>query len=124
MITASELSWMRTEQNRALPGTAVIERATLTSDGMGGYTETWAAVGTVSGRLMPRDAQSQEMLAGGEITSLQRWWMTLPHGTDVKEQDRISWNGRTFEVIGVGNDESYQTAVRCEVMSLNEEARE
>ena len=57
MLTAAELAALRATQNQALPGSAVIERYTLQSDGMGGYEQAWAAVGTIAARLYPQNAQ-------------------------------------------------------------------
>jgi hypothetical protein len=53
MLTAAELTAMQATQNLAMPGTVVILRAGGTADGMGGYTEVWTAVGTVTGRIYP-----------------------------------------------------------------------
>ena len=52
-LSAGELTAMRATQADTLPGTAVISRNTPTSDGMGGWTDAWAAIGTVDGRVAP-----------------------------------------------------------------------
>jgi head-tail adaptor len=114
---------MRATQELAMPGTVVIERVTNTSNGRGGYTQTWAAVGTVNGRIYPRRTQGIEIVTGGQIVSDTDWWGTLPTGTDVLAQDRLLYQTRTWEVVRVNNDEMYQTAVRCELTAFNEERR-
>lgn len=115
---------MRSTQARAMPGSVVIERYTLTGDGRGGYTETWAAVATVDGRVYPMVRRGQaEIVAGGAVISDTSWFATVPVGTDVQARDRILYESRTWEVLRVNNDEMWQTAVRCELQAHNEERR-
>jgi head-tail adaptor len=115
---------MQGVQRRAMPGTVVIERYGLTSNGMGGYREAWAAVGTVVGRVYPMVRRGQdEQIAGAQVISESAWFATLPVGTDVDARDRILYQSRTWEVVRVNNDEMWQTAVRCELKAHNEERR-
>ena len=124
LLWTSDVTWMQGIQNRALPGTAVIYRSTLASDGMGGQSETWAAVGTADARLLP--PSGDESVAGEQITSITEWFVTVPQGTDITAADRIEIDGaRMFEVQWVNNDESWHTALRCRVTAYGEEtARE
>ena len=124
LLGAADLTWMQATQNSALPGTIVIQRMSGSADGMGGYNETWAAVGTVIGRIYPINSRAQsEDETGGQVVSLTRWFATVPVGTDVTAKDRLLSSSRTWEVTEVNNDESYQTAVRCQVIAYNEEQR-
>lgn len=99
MLSDAELAEMRSVQALAQAGTAVITRRTLTSDGMGGFTETWAAAGTVTCRVWPAQESGAERLIADRITEADAWVLTLPYGTDVLADDRISADGRTFEVV-------------------------
>ena len=121
MLRTNDLYRMRQEQLKYLPGTAVIYRATLVSDGMGGQEETWSPIGTASCRIMPRKIEDREFPAGSQLVSKMAWVVTLPHGTAVKAEDLIKIGSRTYEIISVNNDQSYQTAVRVDVISYNEE---
>lgn len=124
LLSSRDLTWMDAVQQRAMPGTVVIERYTLTDNGMGGAWEAWAAAGTAIGRIYPVVRRSQsEGVTGGQVTSLSDWYATFPVGTDVVAQDRLVYNSRTWEVLRVNNDEMWQTAVRCELASMNEERR-
>ena len=123
LVSTADLGWMRTTQGKALPGTAVVERYTTLADGMGGFSETWATVGTVDCRLMQQPLQSAEDVAGGQVLSTTRWWATMPHDTDVLALDRLLVADRHFEVSAVNNDKDYFTAVRAECVALNEETR-
>ena len=124
LLTDGDLTWMRSVQQRAMPGTVVIERRTLSADALGGFTETWAASGTVLGRIYPQDVRSMvEPIAAAQVSQEARWFATLPVGTDVMASDRLLYATRTWEVVRVNNDEMWQTAVRCEVVTYNEERR-
>lgn len=124
LIQTPDLAWMRTMQGRAMPGTIVIERATLAADSLGGFSETWAAVGTVTGRIYPQNTRTfGEPVMGERITSEGRWFATMPVGTDVLASDRLYYASRSWEVVRVNNDEMWQTAVRAECVAHNEEDR-
>lgn len=99
MLTADELAEMRSVQVETMAGTCVITRRTLASDGMGGFTETWAAAGTVTGRVWPATESGAERLIADRITEADAWIITVPQGTDVVAKDRITESGRTFEVV-------------------------
>lgn len=114
---------MQDTQDEALPGTVVIERYALTSDGQGGAYEAWTAAGTVMGRIRPMQNAGMEVIGGAQLESEVKWWATLPTTATVYAQDRLVYEGRTYEVISVDNDKSWPTALRCEVESSNEERR-
>ena len=115
---------MQSTQVAAMPGSVVIQRMTLSSDGMGGYTEAWAAVGTVAGRIYPQNSRAfAESITGGQPISETRWFGTFPVGTTITAKDRLLYASRTFEVTQVNNSEMWQTAVRAELVAFNEEAR-
>ena len=99
MLTAAELADMRTVQAQAQAGTAVISRKTLTADGMGGFTETWAAAGTVTCRVWPASESGAESLIADRITESDAWVITVPYATDITAKDRVVADGRTFEVV-------------------------
>lgn len=116
---------MRATQLLAMPDTAVIQRYTVQSDGMGNYDQVWAAVGTVDCRLYPQNQRTMgESAAGGaQVISETRWFVTLPYGTTITAKDRLKIGNRTWEIYQVNNTESWQTAVRCEVYAFGEEER-
>lgn len=124
LINASDLTWMRKTQEQAMPNeTVVVYRMTMTADGMGGFRESWTATSTVTGRIYSMNSRAfAEQDAGGQLISTTRWFGTFPTGTDVTARDRLGANGRKWLVVSVNNDQDWQTAVRCELQSLNEDA--
>lgn len=124
LLSADDLAYMRATQEQALPGTVVIERYTLTPNGMGGHIEAWAAVGTAIGRIYPRTTRGRgEIVLGAQVQSETEWYATFPVGTDVRETDRLLYDSRTWEVVRTNNSEMYSTAVRCDLEALNQERR-
>ena len=122
MLTPQELTEFRAQQLAAMPGSAIIYRATLASDGMGGRTETWNAVGTVAARLYPTQGySSNERMAGAQDTSITKWWLSLPYDTDITAADLAKVDGRVIKILEVNNDEMWRTALRCKVEAHNEE---
>lgn len=121
LISTADIAWMRGVQLQAQPGTAVIQRRSDTSDGMGGYTESWAAIGTVTARIMPVSPTQREFVTGSQITSVAKWYITVPGTATVRADDRIVIGSRVYEVTFVPNDQDYRTALHIECVSLNEE---
>ena len=111
MLTTAEISAMRTVQESALPDTVVIHRYTTVSDGMGGQIETWAAAGTVDGRIGAAWQASEREIAG-KLTETAAYVITVPQSTTVYERDRFLISGRTFEVRSIIDHEAWETARR------------
>jgi len=111
MLATADLAFMRGQQADALPDTCAISRKTLASDGAGGYTETWATVGSgVACRLAV--ARTGERVMADHIVHEGGFVVTLPYGTAVTPKDRILVGSRTFEVTGLASG-SWETAVRA-----------
>jgi len=101
MLSATELAAMRSTLNDSLPDTAQVRRKSLTSDGAGGYTESWSTVAAVACRVAPSGQSPQERVIAERLTATAIWTVTLPAGTDVRPADRIVVGSRAFEVVGV-----------------------
>lgn len=123
MLSAAELAAMRTVEQSAMSGTAVIRRATNTPDGTGSFTESLAAIGTVSCDVWAVSQRLNEAVGGDQILSRGDWYITIPYGTDVKATDIIDVGSKSYEVVFVPNGASWQTALRVEANSYNEEQR-
>ena len=128
MLSAAEIAAMRSVQNEALPGTAVISRYGIDrgygedgygagvygdgDDGMGGIIETWGTIGTVDCRLASQEFQPREDDVASQLQDVDLWIVTLPYNTDVQARDRIVTDGRTFEVNSVLAHGDWETARR------------
>jgi len=76
-----------------------VQRVTNSADGMGGYTKSWAKVQDAWFHLKP--------LSGGERMQAMRIESTISHrahcraSVDVETRDRLSYDGRVFNVKAV-----------------------
>lgn len=103
MLSAGDLARMRATLNASLPDGGTVWRYTSASDSQGGYTNTYAAIGTANCRISPLQGQSggaNEPVAADKVTGVTEWMITFPQGTDVLAADQIRSGGRTFEVVG------------------------
>jgi head-tail adaptor len=98
MLTADEITTMRSTLNTSLPDTAQVQRRTLTPDGAGGFTESWSTVATVACRLSPAGRSPEERVIAERLTATSTWTLTVPALTDVQTADRVVVGSRTFEV--------------------------
>ena len=113
MLTTSEIAAMRTVAEQALPGTAIIQNGTLTSDGGGGYTEAFQprTGGTVACRVAPLTGTERE--EGDRISADADYVITLPAETTVETDDRIETGGVTYNVVAV-RDRAWEVTRRVE----------
>lgn len=100
-LTTDEIVGMRATLTDSLPETVQVSRATRVADGAGGQTETYAVIATVPGRLSPELNPPAEPSYGDRPSSVVRWQIVMPQGTDCTNDDRLLIGTRTFEVRGV-----------------------
>jgi len=119
-LSTGDLALMRNEFKLTLPETVVIQRATMTSDGLGGSVPSWAAVGTVSARVDPlRSNSGGEGVQGGREAGASDWAVVMAHDVSVTAEDRIVHQGRTLQIVEVRTPQSWQLLTRCECVGLS-----
>jgi SPP1 family predicted phage head-tail adaptor len=112
---SGDLEKIRAEQVRLMPETVYIQRLTRTPDGAGGWTEIWQSVATTKGRIATQDGG--ETKRGGAITADVTLIVTLPHDTDLRQDDRLQIGGKQYEIVNV-LERSEKTALRAVVKRL------
>ena len=116
-VTAAELAQMRADlEAMTLPGTAVVQALTRTTDGQGGYTEAWAASGTVACRL-DNSGGNRRSVRAAEIT-FSGWVLTVPQSTGLTTANRVVTGGETYNVISVSDLGSWIACQRAEVQRI------
>ena len=105
-LSSQELSDIRDHMEATFPTTCIIEYPTQTADGMGGYTTTWTARGTVACRLSPagfgrNSGVTQERLQEGQV-----WNLTVAYDQTVENADRVTVSGSVYQVQQVNTAES------------------
>jgi hypothetical protein len=118
-LSEGELVQMRAELSQTLPGTAVIHTATKASDGQGGFTWTYSPSGTVAARLSPEALRGGEQEIGGRIAEVGQWILTVPRGTTIDEDDRVVYDGVTYEVSEVLTREPWEISRRVRLTEVD-----
>lgn len=112
MLTAAELAEARSVQALTLTQSASIVRPALSSDGMGGWTESTAVAATVACRVgVAKDADYR--LVAGKLRERAALRITVPALTDVRTDDRLTVDGVTYQVLGIRSPETLETARIC-----------
>lgn len=124
MLSAFELSNMRTDSLGAMPDTCDIVMATETSDGMGGMSRTWSdRAALVACRMSPTGLTSEtERDAGARLTGQQRWTLTLPHDQAIELSDRVRYpatTGDLYEVEDFNNERTWELTRRVQLVRLS-----
>jgi SPP1 family predicted phage head-tail adaptor len=117
MLTANEISSMRTTASQALPGTAVIQRDTFVSDEGGGGSQTWAASGTVACRVAPIRGDEREVAE--RISAEADYIITLPAETTIAEDDRVVISSETYEVQAIRDRDQWEITRRVEAAKVD-----
>lgn len=120
MLTASELTAMRSTLDASLPDSAIIKTPTWVSDGGGGGTTTYTASGTVDCRVTPGAgvAGVGEVVRGNRLDPDVDALFTFPYDTAIDANDVIELSGRTFSVKAVAEPRSWSVSLRVDVKEV------
>jgi len=112
---SGDLQKIRAEQAKLMPETVYVQSLTRVSDGAGGWTETWQTVATTKGRISTQGGG--ETKRGGAVTAEVSIVVTLPHDTDLRQEDRLQIGGKQYEIENIF-ERSEKTALRVVVKGL------
>lgn len=121
MLNENDLAYMRGAIEELLPATCHILSATRTSDGQGGWADTWGtAAYNKACRLDYQQAMGRrgEMLFGNAMQPYVGFVLSLPHGTVVTDTNRIQIGSSYYNVTAVDNGKSWSAVVRCAVEAV------
>lgn len=86
---------------RQLREVVSIEGLTRASDGMGGFTETWAAVSGAATRAMIEAAPGSERWGYMRQVPGNTYRMVTRYFSTATAAQRVIWNGKQYGVLGV-----------------------
>lgn len=99
-MNAATLARLRRLANANMNESATVSRPTRTSDGMGGYTETWATAATLACRRVSTLSQVEQRIAE-RMAIVRPWIVQVAALSDVRETDRLVVGSDTLEVVHV-----------------------
>jgi hypothetical protein len=108
VLTDREKACLANDVADVLPSSVVITRASSASDGLGGRSNTFSAVGTYAARVTPADAGAVEQEIGSKMRDGMTYRVAFPAGTDVRIGDRLTFSGLTLSVEGVRSPRSIE----------------
>ncbi len=113
MTSTSDLDKIKAEQEKLMPETVYVQRLTRTSDGAGGWSESWQTIATTKGRIAAKSGDENEL--GGKTTAITTYLITLPSDTELTNTDRLQINGQQYQITTI-LDRSEKTALQviCE----------
>jgi head-tail adaptor len=100
-LTPWEIHTARETSDAFLPGTAIIQTKTKTSDGQGGETWAYAASGTVDARLAAENTQPRSGEIASRSATATSWVLTIPAATTITNTDRVVFDSITYEVLSI-----------------------
>lgn len=113
-LTAYQLQSMRQTQDSHYPDSVKVERLVRVADSKGGFTTGTPAV--IYTDLPCTITPGAEMKAGGQADrglEMELWTMTCSWGSDVQDDDLLTYAGRQLQVLDAKRDKSNGTALRC-----------
>jgi hypothetical protein len=124
-IATREIEAMRLVQEEFMPDTCTVQRPLMTINEAGSSTVTWTDVYTdLACEVTPKVLrQIIEHVGGGQVQSAVRWNVTMPYGTIIQLDDRITvhsdiGNDGVYEVNGTQSVESYETATVAQCLKV------
>lgn len=119
MLTSGEILEMRETLELTLPGTAILQTATRTTDGQGGQVWAYAASGTVAARLSPEgQLRGEEPQLAGRVGEVANLILTIPAETQITASDRVVYDGEAFEVVEVRDRTPWELSRRVRVVRV------
>lgn len=118
MLTAGKLQRARFVLERTLPSQCTIHRDTATEGSLGRPGASPTTVGTVACRINP--LSGNEAIEIEQVTTTQVYQVTLPAESDIGPGDRITSDGRTFQVVGGTGERSWEVSRRVFAEERNE----
>ena len=123
-LSTRELADMRAHAEQLLPTTCtILYRTGKTSDGMGGWTETWGTAATsVSCRLDAMPASYRVDTSGEQWKVHNAFKLLVPYDQDINMGGtpvRVTLGGDTYHVIAVDDDQHWRMLRRAFVRRVD-----
>jgi head-tail adaptor len=110
MLSASDLSYMRSAINELFPDTASILNLAWSSDGEGSQVETWGTISSCACRV--DYGSGREAMTGGALMPYQKAVISMPYGTVVTPANRVKVDDDIFSVQAVNQAQSWRGVTR------------
>lgn len=103
-ISDRELCALREQAEATMTDTCTVMRPAEARGDAGGVTKTFALQTTLKCRVRAGSGHgtgAREQMLAARLAGVIVFTVGVPVGSDVRNEDRLIWQGRTFEVHGV-----------------------
>ncbi|MFA5376889.1 MAG: head-tail adaptor protein [Dehalococcoidia bacterium] len=113
MLTDPELEAIRAAIESLLPDTCNILSVTRTSDGQGGWMDTWGTATASAPCRLDVSRPGGEQIFGASVQPFTGYVLTLAHDETITTGYRVSCNSQTFSVVSVDLAKSWDGSRRA-----------
>lgn len=122
-IVTGQIAAIQDQIEATLVDSVIVSRRTATvTDGAGGLKPSsgtgWTTVTTISGLLTVSRLSPRERDLGRQINAPVNYDVYVAHGANVRTEDRLIINSRTFEVQGIAKAETWAILDRIYAVEL------
>lgn len=118
-FNADQLTRMRADVANLLPDSCVIYSPSYASDGAGGGTLTYSAVGTVACRVDPINLREQIAIQAQGEKLKSMYQLTLPYDTTIAANYQVVTGGKTYQVEQMDIDHSGRVSRRAKISEVS-----
>jgi hypothetical protein len=117
MLSAAQLTAMRTQHQATFDQSCAIKRKTKTTDGMGGFTFSLSTVATVLCHVR-EEQKNTETVVGDSVRGVTYFTLWVPHGTDIRPEDQVAIGSYDYEIVEGDEGKSYSLNVQCRMVRV------
>ena len=94
------------------------QNESLSSDGQGGSTRTWATRATVSASIKP--LRAEERFYNEQLQHNGTHSLLIRYRSDIEATDRVKYGSRYFQIVGIlnPNERNRQLVITCKELVL------
>ena len=111
-LSTLELAQIQAEAERYLPDLCTIQTPARTSDGMGGWTETYAnTFANVPCHIWMQTGEERDV--AGRVSEITRWVINVPYDQELTPTQRVVHGAHIYQVNDANDDGSQLAHVRA-----------
>lgn len=119
MLSAAEIDAMRATVVTSLAGSAVIKEPAWVSDGGGGGSTSWVAVGTAACNITPVSSVAEgQVVDGHRLHPNTEYIFTFEYDLEIDDESRIVYEDRSFDVTSIRAPKTFELGRRVEAREV------
>jgi head-tail adaptor len=108
---------MRAVSELTFDQSCAVSRNTQSSNGFGGFTDSWSTVATVQAHIR-EESGPNEAAIDPSMRARSRFMVWLPYATDVRPTDRLIIGAYTYEVTDIDIGKSWNLCLQAHCVRI------